>query len=176
MRAKMRVILGILIAVGFGSSAAQQKSSCSLLSSSDIGAVVSATVGEPHDAPMLVPEGPARGETFRPCMWKVGDQGMVTVGVFRAFKGAEREAGLAKINATLEALKAKGWTKESENSANTWCSLMIPPASEKKSPAMTSCMAEAKGMGISVVFTSGNQRLEIAKVKVLLDKAVERLP
>jgi predicted dehydrogenase len=53
---------------------------------------------------------------------------------------------------------------------------MTPPASpEKDIPVMTGCVAEAKGVAISVGYM-GRTSVPIEKVKTLLDKAIGRLP
>ena len=94
----------------------------------------------------------------------------------RAPQGARREAGLAKLKEGFQRLKSKGWTEEKKEFSNAKCALMTPPSSsEKNIPVMTGCMAEAKGMGISVGYM-GRTSVPIEKVKTLLDKAIERLP
>ncbi|HVD33974.1 MAG TPA: hypothetical protein VNC19_10390, partial [Gemmatimonadales bacterium] len=109
------------------------------------------------------------------CMWKVGDQGMVSVGVMPAAKGAEREAGLTKLNQVYDQLKAKHWTEEKQVFSNGWCSTMTPPVSEKDSPIMTGCMAEAKGLAIGVTYLNPKQKLALDKAKGLLDKVIGHL-
>ena len=52
---------------------------------------------------------------------------------------------------------------------------MTPPPSDKDAPAMTGCMAEAKGMAISISYL-GQKSLPVDNVKALLDKLVSRLP
>jgi hypothetical protein len=170
MQPHLGAVLGMLIALSWTDLAAQEESStCSLLTAADINAAVGAKVGEPHRTDM------AASKTNGNCMWKVGDQGMVSVGVMPAAKGAEREAGLAKLNQVYDQLKAKHWTEEKQVFSNGWCSTMTPPASEKDSPIMTGCMAEAKGLAIGVTYLNPKQKLALDKAKGLLDKVIGHL-
>ena len=172
MQPHLGAVLGMLIALAWTDLAAQKKSSaCSLLTTADINAAVAGKVGEPHQTDMGVSPG-AASKTMGNCMWKVGDQGMISVGVMPAAKGAAREAGLAKINEVYDALKAKHWTEEKQEFGYGTCSVMTPPASEKDSPIMTGCMAEAKGMAIAVTYLDPKQKLALNKAKGLLDKAI----
>jgi hypothetical protein len=175
MQPQLGAVLGMLIALVWTDLAAQKKSSaCSLLTAADINAAVAGKVGEPHETNMGVsPE--AASKTMGNCMWKVGDQGMVSVGVMPAAKGAAREEGLAKINGVYEGLKAKHWTEERQDFSNGWCSVMTPPASEKDTPIMSGCMAEAKGMAIGVTYLDPKQKLAPDKAKRLLDKVIGHL-
>ena len=175
MQPHLGAVLGMLIALSWTDLAAQKKSSaCSLLTTADINAAVAGKVGEPHQTDMGVSPG-AASKTMGNCMWKVGDQGMISVGVMPAAKGAAREAGLAKINEVYDALKAKHWTEEKQEFSNGWCSVMTPPASEKNTPIMSGCMAEAKGMAIGVTYLDPKQKLAPGKAKALLDKAIGHL-
>jgi len=89
MQPQLGAVLGMLIALSWTDLAAQEESStCSLLTAADINAAVGAKVGEPHRTDMGVAPG-AASKTNGNCMWKVGDQGMVSVGVMPAAKGAE---------------------------------------------------------------------------------------
>jgi hypothetical protein len=175
MQPKLRAVVGMLVALTWTDLAAQKESSaCSLLTAADISAAVAGKVGEPHRTDMGVSPG-AASKTMGNCMWKVGDQGMMSVGVMPAAKGAEREAGLGKINGVYDALKAKHWTEERQEFSNGWCSVMTPPASEKDTPIMSGCMAEAKGKAIAVTYLDPKQKLALAKAKALLDKAIGHL-
>jgi hypothetical protein len=166
----------MLIALaGTDLTAQKESSTCSLLTAADINAAVAGKVGEPHEMDMGVSPGAAKGKTMGNCMWKVGDQGMMSVGVTPAVKGAQREEGLAKLNQVYDALKAKHWTEEKQTFSNGWCSVMTPPASEKDSPIMTGCMAEAKGMAIGVTYLNPKEKLALDKAKALLDKAIGHL-
>ena len=175
MQPQLGAVLGMLIALAGTDLAAQEESStCSLLTAADINAAIAGKVGEPHRTDMGVSPG-AASKTMGNCMWKVGDQGMMAVGVMPAAKGAEREAGLAKLNEVYDGLKAKHWTEERQEFSNGWCSVMTPPASEKDTPIMSGCMAEAKGNAIAVTYLDPKQKLALDKAKALLDKAIGRM-
>jgi hypothetical protein len=175
MQPHLGAVLGMLITLSWTDLAAQKESSaCSLLSAADINAAVAGKVGEPHRTDMGVSPG-AASKTMGNCMWKVGDQGMMAVGVMPAAKGAERDAGLAKLNEVYDGLKAKHWTEERQDFSNGWCSVMTPPASEKDTPIMSGCMAEAKGLAIGVTYLNPKQKLALDKAKGLLDKVIGHL-
>jgi hypothetical protein len=175
MQPQLGAVLGMLIVLAWTDAAAQKESSaCSLLTSADISAAVAGKVGEAHRTDMGVAPG-AASKTMGNCMWKVGDQGMISVGVMPAAKGAAREAGLAKLNEVYDALKAKHWTQEKQEFGYGWCSVMTPPASEKNTPIMSGCMAEAKGLAIAVTYLDPKQKLALDKAKALLDKAIGHL-
>src|SRR5262249_30379314 len=151
MRKASGAALGLLLALGGGEVAAQQKMhACSLLTAGEIGDAVGDKVGESRESDTVVSQGPSKGETVGTCMWKVGEQGMVSVSVARAAKGAQREAGLARMSQAFETLKAKGWTEEKKDYGSARCAIMTPPPSEPTMPTSTGCIAEAKGMGLSV--------------------------
>jgi len=167
-------VVGVLIALTWTEVAAQQ-SACSLLTAGDIEAVTGAKAREHHKTDMVIPEGPAKGQTLNGCMWAVGDQGMVAVSMMPAPKGPAREAGLAKLAEVYAALRAQHWTEEKKDFGNTTCSIMTPPPSTKDAPILSGCVAEARGMGLSVGFMSPTKKLSIDQTKALLDKAIGRI-
>ena len=168
--------VGILIVFAWGGLAAgEQMHACALLTSSEIVVAVGGT-GKSQESDMVIPGGPSKGETMGGCMWAADNQGMVSISMVRVPQGALREAGLAKLKEGFQRLRAKGWTEEKKEFSNAKCASMTPPSSaEKNLPVMTGCMAEAKGMGISVGYM-GRTSVPIETVKALLDKAIERLP
>src|SRR5712692_2116765 len=70
--------------------------------------------------------GPSKGETMGTCSWAVKDGGF-HLSVIRAPQGAQREAGLAKLNESFQTLTAQGWTQEKKDFGNAKCVLMTPP-------------------------------------------------
>ena len=168
--------LGILIVFAWSSLAeGKEMHTCALLTSGEVVAAVGGT-GQSQESNIVIPEGPSKGETLGGCMWAADNQGMVSISMIRAPQGALREAGLAKLREGFQRLKAKGWTEEKKEFTNAKCALMTPPASpEKDIPVMTGCVAEAKGVAISVGYM-GRTSVPIEKVKTLLDKAIGRLP
>jgi hypothetical protein len=147
---------------------------CSLLTSAEIAAGLGANVGEGKESDLVVPKGPQQGATTANCMWSVTDRGMFSVSVIRAPEGAARDAGIASLRQTFEALEARGWKQERKEGI-AGCSILRPPAAEKSMPISTGCLAEAKGMGISAS-ALGTRAEAIEAVKALLDKAIARLP
>ena len=164
-------VVGVLIALTWTDVAAQQPA-CSLLTSGDIEAVTGSTAREPHKSDLVISEGPAKGQTLNGCMWATADQGMVAVSMMRALEGAAREAGLAKLAEVFDALKAQHWTEEKQDFANGSCSVMTPPPSQTNVPMLSGCLAEARGMALSVAFMSPTKKLSISQTRALLDKAI----
>jgi hypothetical protein len=176
MRKQLGAVLVMLIASTWSGLVAESKTdACSLLTNGEISDAVGEKVAGSQRADMVIAEGPSKGETMGGCMWHVGDQGMVSVNLIRALKGAQREASLTQLNQVFDALKAQGWTEEKKNFGDIRCSIMTPPSSMKDVPISTGCMAEAKGWGIGVGWMSGNKKLTNEKLKGLLDKAIGRL-
>jgi hypothetical protein len=99
---------------------------------------------------------------------------MVSVNIIPVSQGAQRAEGLAKFKEAFDKLKAKGWTEEKKEFGKSTCVIMTPPSSEKNAPILTSCVTEAKGMGISVGSMS-KKKVSMEKVKTLLDKALGRI-
>ena len=90
--------------------------------------------------------------------------------------GGRRHDRSPQLNKTFDMLKAQGWTEERKDFSNTRCAIMAPPSSLQDVPLSTACLAEAKGIGISVGSMSGTKKVAIEKIKTLLDKAMGRLP
>jgi hypothetical protein len=149
---------------------------CSLLRADEIAGVTGTKAGEGHETDTPISSGPQKGETLAGCMWKLGEQGMVTVNVIPAATGAAREAGLAKLHQGMEKLKSQGWKQDKQSFGSVVCSTMTPPPSQKSMPVAVGCMGEAKGMGVSVGSMSPGSAVAIPKIKALFDKATSRLP
>jgi hypothetical protein len=156
--------------------AAQALDACKLLNASEIAAATGADVGRSQASDMVISKGPQKGETMRGCMWSVGKQGMVSISVIRAATGSARDAGIARLRAAGDALRAKGWKEEKQPFNGGSCATLTPPASEERSPTMTGCIGEAKQMGMSVGFMSPGQKMDLGKAKHLFDQAAGRLP
>ena len=75
----------------------------------------------------------------------------------------------------MDALRANHYSEESRDFGGSTCSAMTPPASAKGGINMITCTAAAKGMLVSVVFTSPTKKLSIDQTKTLLDAAVGRI-
>jgi len=162
--------------VSSGLPAEQKMHACALLTSGEVGSAIGdGPVGQSQESDIVIPEGPSKGKTMGVCMWPIHDrQGMVSVNVIPVSQGAQRAEGLAKFKEAFDKLKAKGWTEEKKEFGNSTCVIMTPPSSEKNAPILTSCVTEAKGMGISVGSMS-KKKVSMEKVKTLLDKALGRI-
>jgi hypothetical protein len=156
-----------------GSAAQAPLDACALLTPTEVGATLGATA-TPRPSEMIIPSGPAKGQTMRLCTWSDQQGGMLTVAAIRITPGSTT-SGLAILEQALATLKASGWTEESKDFAGGKCLVMTPPASLTEAPVSTGCFAEAKGMGVSVG-SMGKTRVPMEKVKPLLDKLIQRLP
>jgi len=172
MRASITV-RAILAAFGPRVAAAQVPQACTLITTEELKAAFGGT-GDAHKTELQIPSGPAKGQTMNGCMWSIGEQGMLTLSVMPAMKGAAREAGIAQLRQVYASLLAKGWTEEKKEIPGGNCSQMTPPASEKDAPMMVGCMAEAKGQAISIG-TLGKTKYSIEQVKPFFDKVVKRI-
>jgi hypothetical protein len=146
---------------------------CALLKATEVGPAIGGT-GAPHNSDMVIPSGPAKGQTMHMCSWTNEKGGMLSVAAIRVTADS-KEAGMALIERVYATLKAQGWTEKSQAIAGGKCSVMTPPATLKDTPVTTGCFAEAKGMGVAVG-SMGATRVPIEKVKPLLNKAIKRLP
>ncbi len=165
----------ILVFAWSGLAAEQPIRACTLLTATEIGETVGMPAGQAQENDLVVPEGPAKGETMSMCRWPIGEQDMVSLSLIRSPQGVQREAGLAQLSRMFDTLKAQGWTEERKDFSNARCAIMTPPSSLKDVPPSTGCFAEAKGRGMGIGFM-GAKKVAIEKVKVLLDKAIGRLP
>jgi len=176
MTTRCGVAFGLLLVFAWSGLAAEPPMrACSLLTAAEIDEVVGTPAGQSQENDIAIPEGPAKGETMSMCRWPIGAQGMLSISVIRSPQGAQREAGLAQLNQMFETLKAQGWTEERKDFSNIRCAIMTPPSSAKDVPISTGCFAEAKGRGMGIGLM-GEKKVAIEKVKVLLDKAIGRLP
>lgn len=176
MKIRTAAVLGILVAIAPPMFAAEKP--CSMLTGAELSAATGAKVGEGQDTTMVIPSGPAKGQTMLGCMWRVGEVGMVSISLIVAAKGPEREAGLARLREGTKKLEAQGWKRETKEFSDAKCSVLTPPASQEHSPIMTGCMAEAKGMGLSVGHMTGpmDKSIGMDNVHTLLETVVSRLP
>src|SRR5262249_13788259 len=101
-------VLTMSVGSSTGHAADKPPQACPLLTATEIGAMVGGTVGQPHEDAMAITEGPAKGQTMAMCNWPTSSQSGLSLAVTRALPGAQREAGLAQVNKTLDALKTQG--------------------------------------------------------------------
>lgn len=148
---------------------------CPLLTAAEINSATGMKVGESHETDMNLPKGQGQ---MTGCMWTVGKGGMVNVAVMRAAASKEeREKGLAGLRQVYEGLRAKGWTVTEGKIGEMLCDTATPPAAESDhSPAMTGCIAGAKGFALSVGVMGPHFKVAPEKVKALADNVVKRLP
>ena len=169
----------LLFAVVHAAAAMAQKAppACSLLQASEIDGAVGTKVRPGNETDIVIPKGPAKGQTMTGCMWGIGEQGMVSVSVIPASSKEQRDGARAIFNQAGEALKAQGWTIDTTVVGGITCGTMVPPPKESEHmPVAVGCMGEAKGMAMSVSAMIAKVKVAPQRVKALFDAAVARLP
>lgn len=176
MRKQLAVLAGAFAMLALtGNPALAQVRACSLLSAGEIGTTLGGQPTPSEENSVTIPDGLAKGETVRSCMWRTGGGDTVTLNVMRALQGAQREAGSATLNRAMTRLKQQGWTENARTIGNARCSTWTPPAARKSAP-ITACMGEAKGMALFVGAMSMTRELAVEPIKALFDGATARLP
>lgn len=158
-------------------SAQKPPAACPLLTPEEIAAASSMKVGPSHATDIVIPSGPAKGQTMTGCMWKLGDYGMLNISVIKASSPENAARGVAKLHEALAVLEARGWTVTDTKIGGTLCSTAVPPKSEQDStPSSTGCYASAKGFAYSVGVMAPHANVPPARVKTLADQIAKRLP
>jgi len=101
--------------------------------------------------------------------------GGMNLSVAKIPQGGSHGAFIAKFNESYAALKDQGWTEEKKDFGRVSCLLMTPPPGKQDLPVTTGCVAEAKGMVVSIS-TLGSARIPMEKMKGLVEGAAARLP
>jgi hypothetical protein len=148
-----------------------QAGPCSLLTASEIGAVGAA--GQGLNSSMPFADGTAKGGTMNLCQWGTATGGLM-LSAAKMPAGLSHEAVMTALNQSWSELETKGWKEEKQQFGTVSCFLMTPPAGDKGAPKPTSCTVFTKGMVLSIT-TMGMMRVEMEKVKALIDSAVGRL-
>jgi len=168
----------VLFALLTSPAAAEEKSACSLLTSSDIEAVVG---GKPSAAqPIHFGDIPSGQKTVKVlgCLWGVSTMGQISVSWFGGPLTDDEIAQLIKMskdNPGTADLKKANYKETAKDFPQAWCSTYTPPASAKDGMPMSVCAGGAKGQGLSLTFMSPSKPLTIDQTKALLDKAASRV-
>lgn len=165
-----RATIGLVAVLAVGNAWAQAVP-CALLTASDISTVGATGPGSSSSMPFA--DGTASGGTMNLCQWSMATGGLM-LSIAKIPASLSREAVTTALNQSWGELKTKGWKEEKQQFGAVSCFLMTPPAGDKKSPNPTSCTVFNKGMVLSIT-ALGTTRVEMEKVKALLDKAVGRL-
>ena len=168
----------ILIALLISPAAAEEKSACSLLTSSDIEAVVG---GKPTASqPIHFDDIPSGKKTVKAygCLWGISTMGQVSVSWFEGPLTDDEIAQLIKMtknNPGIEDLKKANYKETAKDFPQASCSSYTPPAGAKDGMPMSTCVGGAKGQGLTLTFMSPSKTLTIDQTKALLDKAASHL-
>ena len=171
----MKTSLAVLALVVL--SAQKPPAACPLLTPGEIAAATSMKVGASHATDIVIPSGPAKGQTMTGCMWKLGDSGMLNISVVKASSPEGAARGVAKLHEALATLASRGWTISDTTISGTLCSTAVPPKSEQEHmPSSTGCYASAKGFAYSVGVMAPHANVPPARIKTLADSIAKRLP
>lgn len=168
----------IWIALLTSPAAAEEKSACSLLTSSDIEAVVGGKVSATQ--PMHFDDIPTGQKVVKVigCMWGVSTMGQVSVSWFGGPLTDDEIAQLIKMtknNPGTADLKKANYKETAKDFPQAWCSTYTPPAGAKDGMPMSTCAGGGKGQGLTLTFISPSKALTIDQTKALLDKASSHL-
>jgi hypothetical protein len=166
---KLTVLCAALIFVA-SNVRAQSKPVCSLLSDSDVSTIGATGPGIPGEMSMTTG---GKGPTMKMCSWRMKSGGL-HLSANPAPPGTSRQAIEAELTKTYQLLTSKGWKQEKKDFGNVSCTLLTPPAGDKKSPANTSCLAVVKGMMVNAD-TINMTPIAMENLKPLVDAASGRL-
>jgi len=170
------ILVLILVAVFAAPAAAESPSACSLLTSSDVEAVMGGKIGASQPIHFDdVPAGPNRSMKVLGCMWSVPTQtGQISISWFLGPVTDEDVANLIKMsknNVGTDDLRKANYKEEAKDFKNAWCSIMTSPPSAKDRITLSTCAGGVKGQALSMTFMSPTKALTIDQAKALLDKA-----
>ena len=168
----------ILVALLTSPAAAEEKSACSLLTSSDIEAVVGGKVSASQ--PIHFDDIPSGQKTVKVsgCLWGISTMGQISMSWF---EGPLTDAEIAQLikmtkdNPGTNDLKKANYKETAKDFPQAWCSIYTPPAGAKDGMPMSTCAGGAKGQGLTLTFMSPSKTLTIDQTKALLDKAASHV-
>lgn len=156
-------------------AAAQQSSTCALLTPTDIESATGSKPGAAQPGQMEVPGAAGKTGTVYTCIWPAGQTAQLVASTARVPPGMDVKA-VVRNNAGMDALRAQHYSAEEKDFGNAWCSVMTPPAGKKDGMMLSSCATGVKGTLLSLSYMSQIKKLTIEQTKTLLDKAIARLP
>lgn len=151
--------------------AATKYKPCSLLTAVELETALHGKVDRSAERDTTMPDGPFKGDIMSTCDWVVGSN-TVTLNVIRGPKSPQEQAAfLARLRATEETLKKRGWTIEAANIPGADCTSFKPPASEHAAPG-SQCFMVSKGLAFGLGI---NGSVTVQQVKALADTVAARL-
>jgi hypothetical protein len=154
---------------------AEERSACSLLTSSDAESVTGGKIGVSQPLHFDdIPTGPNRIIKVSGCLFSVPThRGQISTSWMLGPITDDEIAQLIKMsknNVGVDGLRKANYKEESKDFPLAWCSTFTPPASVKNGMPMSSCSGGVKGHGISITFLSPSKTLTINEAKALFDK------
>lgn len=168
----------ILFALLTSPAAAEEKSACSLLTSTDIETVSGGKVSAAQ--PIHFDDIPTGQKVVKVlgCMWGLSTVGQISmswlVGPLTDAETAQL-INMTKDNPGTNHLKKANYKETAKDFPQAWCSTYTPPAGAKDGMPMSTCVGGAKGHGLSLTFMSPSKTLTIDQTKALLDKATSHV-
>ena len=168
----------VLFALLTSPAAAEEKSACSLLTSSDIEAVSGGKVSAAQPIQFDdIPTGKKIVKVYG-CLWGISTMGQVSVSWFEGPLTDDEIAQLIKMtknNPGTADLKKANYKETAKDFPQASCSTYTPPAGAKDGMPMSTCAGGAKGQGLTLTFMSPSKTLTIDQTKALLDKAASHV-
>jgi len=154
---------------------AEDKSACSVLTSSDIESVTGAKMGMTQPIHFDdIPAGPNRNIKVLGCLLSVPPTGQISVAWYVGPITDEEIAQLIKMskdNVGTSDLKKANYKEASKDFPHAGCSTMTPPPSAKDGMYLSYCAGGIKGHGLSITYMSPTKGLNNDQTKGLFDKA-----
>jgi hypothetical protein len=168
-------LVSLLVVALVSPAAAEEKSACSLLTSSDVESVTGAKLGPTQPIHFDdIPAGQSRNIKVLGCLLSVPPQGQISVAWYLGPITDEEIAQLIKMskdNVGTNDLKKANYKEVSKDFPHAGCATMTPPASAKDGMQLSYCAGGVKGHGLSITFMSPTKALSIDQTKALLDNA-----
>jgi hypothetical protein len=179
MRRTIRVSLAVFALVAALPAAAQKKDgACALLTAQEIERAFGVKPDGALDHEEVAQKAPWKGETLRRCNWQPGkgsSAGNVYVNVGMTKTEEQRKASWAQLDQMAEQFRSRGWPVEKKVLGKVTCVVGTPPPAQKLA-TVVHCFSEDKGRGVAVSPTLTTIKATPESVKVLVEKALSRLP
>ncbi|HEY6103003.1 MAG TPA: hypothetical protein VI007_07245 [bacterium] len=154
-------------AISLPANGASKYKPCSLLTPAEVEVVLGSKVIKTDEG-----DGLYKGQTMSSCNWTTGAKVSAILTVTSG-SGSPEAVWSAESRKLFDYYRAKGWTIDYANTRGAVCARGVPPAGDASSPAFAACLAESKGLSLSLNVVSPT--VTALQVKGLFDKAVARL-
>ena len=154
-------------AISMPAGGASKYQPCSLLTPAEVEAVLTVKVIKTDEG-----DGLYKGQPMSSCSWTTGAKVSAILSVTGG-SGSPEAVWAAESRKLFDFYKTKGWTIDYADTRGAVCARGVPPKGDASSPAFAACLAESKGLSLSLNVVSPT--VTALQVKGLFDKAVTRL-